>query len=53
MADITKRLNEECKQKNTCYRYTSVASSWQSYSLFNVNNESKCQHYLHQPTRKD
>ena len=34
MPDITKCMNEKCKIKNDCYRYTSEDSYRQSYARF-------------------
>ena len=34
MADITTCTNEECKKKDTCYRYNAVANKYmQSYFM--------------------
>ena len=46
MADITMCRDEECKQKDTCYRFTAKASSfWQSYFMKSPREGNKCEHY--------
>ncbi len=47
MPDITKCTNDGCIQKESCYRFTSIASThFQSYDLFvpqnNEAGEFKC-----------
>lgn len=42
--DITKCTNEECRSKNSCYRYTCKPNKYrQSYSLF---SESECECFI-------
>ena len=38
MPDITKCTNEKCPQKETCYRWTSIADTYQSYVLFEFDD---------------
>jgi hypothetical protein len=39
MLDITKCSNENCPQKETCWRWTSPPDKyWQSYSLFEFDD---------------
>lgn len=44
MPDITKCLNEDCPIKETCYRWTAIASEWQSCAEFKYDNG--CEDYL-------
>jgi hypothetical protein len=47
MADITKCKNENCKIKEDCYRYTSLAGKHQSYMFMDkvVKNAANCEYY--------
>lgn len=49
MPDITKCPGEGCDIRETCYRFTSKASQWQSYSQ-SVFQNGKCEDYW--PTLK-
>lgn len=46
MSDITKCLNEDCPIKEKCYRWTAIASEWQSYAEFKHDEETGCDDYL-------
>lgn len=46
MPDITKCLNEDCPIKETCYRWTAIASEWQSVAKYNYDKENGCDDYL-------
>lgn len=47
MADISMCLNENCKIKSDCYRYTAKPNPWrQSYSKFDSKNGEKCVHFI-------
>lgn len=47
MADITKCTNEDCCQKNECYRYMAEASKyWQSYAKFERDMDG-CKYFWH------
>jgi hypothetical protein len=46
MADITKCEDNLCPSKETCYRYTAPASMYQSYGVFNrEEDEDNCDMY--------
>lgn len=48
MADITMCQNENCKDKETCYRYKAPVSEYQSYFLIDgkfPNDRKECKHY--------
>jgi hypothetical protein len=46
MADITKCADNLCPSKETCYRYTAPASMYQSYGVFNrEEDEDNCDMY--------
>jgi hypothetical protein len=46
MADITKCEDNFCPSKETCYRYTAPASTYQSYGRFNrEEDEDNCDMY--------
>jgi len=45
--DITKCANEECKIKNSCFRYTCKPDShWQSYAIFNTELNDICDFFI-------
>jgi hypothetical protein len=43
--DIAKCLGTDCPYKETCYRYTSKASDWQSYFSVPPIKDGKCDMY--------
>jgi hypothetical protein len=43
--DIAKCLGTDCPYKETCYRYTSEPSDWQSYFLEPPIKDGKCDMY--------
>ena len=47
MTDISKCNNQNCKIRNTCYRYRAADSDYQSYILIdkNVDSDKDCEHY--------
>ncbi len=45
MPDITKCCNDNCSINKECYRYTSIASQHQSYSLFVQNADRTCDYF--------
>jgi len=45
--DITMCSNDQCPDKNICYRYTSIPDDkYQSYSNFEFNHDSGCSDIL-------
>lgn len=44
MPDISMCMNEECTQKETCYRYKAKPSNWQSYADFK-QVDGRCEAY--------
>jgi hypothetical protein len=49
MPDISLCLNEDCKLKMKCYRYTATPNEWrQSYTFFKPDSENSCQYFLPQ-----
>ena len=44
MPDITKCTNDDCTIKETCYRHTAEASTWQSQ--FSQNQDGSCDMFL-------
>jgi len=42
--DITMCMNENCKVKEQCYRYTAKPDKWQSYAMFSTEEE-KCGYF--------
>ena len=40
MADITKCEDNLCPSKETCYRYTAPASMYQSFGIFNREEDA-------------
>lgn len=38
MPDTSMCANQQCKQKDTCYRFRAQPSQWQSYSSFKPTN---------------
>ena len=54
MADITKCVNEDCKMKEYCYRYTRTSkTNWQSYSDFVPMTDNYCQHFWDNGRKND
>ena len=45
MSDITMCLGTDCPYKETCYRYTSEPSDWQSYFSVPPIKDGKCDMY--------
>jgi len=46
MADITMCSNEDCEQKETCYRYTAKPNPYrQSYFWEDVRKDWRCEYY--------
>ena len=45
MPDIAKCLGTGCPYKETCYRYTSEPSDWQSYFSVPPIKDGKCEMY--------
>lgn len=48
MPDITKCRGSFCPLKESCYRYTSNASSYQSYfskTPYSIDNKDQCDYY--------
>ena len=45
MPDIAKCLGTDCPYKETCYRYTSEPSDWQSYFSVPPIKDGKCDMY--------
>lgn len=46
MPDISKCKNESCKLKETCYRYVCNPNDYQSYGVFEIDEETgKCKFY--------
>ena len=45
MPDITMCLGTDCPYKETCYRYTSEPSDWQSYFSVPPIKDGKCDMY--------
>ena len=45
MPDITMCLGTDCPYKETCYRYTSKPSDWQSYFSVPPIKDGKCDMY--------
>ena len=43
--DITKCRQEDCKQKEKCYRYTAKESMWQSYFSEDVRDGDDCEYF--------
>jgi hypothetical protein len=43
--DIAKCLGTDCPYKETCYRYTSEPSDWQSWFMEAPIKEGKCDMY--------
>jgi hypothetical protein len=44
MIDISKCANEDCPQKENCFRYTVEASDYQTYSEFKQEN-GECEYF--------
>lgn len=44
MPDISKCSNEECKQKDKCYRYTCEADEYQTYAEF--SGKEDCEGFI-------
>ena len=45
--DITMCSNDQCPDRNICYRYTSIPDDkYQSYSNFEFNHDSGCSDIL-------
>lgn len=45
MPDISKCENQNCTLKESCYRYTSEPSLYQSYGFFEQDKEGNCNYY--------
>ena len=43
--DITKCSNEDCKQKEECYRYTANEGMLQSYFSEDVRDGDNCEYF--------
>jgi hypothetical protein len=43
--DIAKCMGTDCPYKETCYRYTSEPSDWQTYFSVPPINDGKCDMY--------
>jgi hypothetical protein len=52
MPDITKCKGDGCPLKELCYRYTSVASEYQSYFMTPPIKDGECEHYWEDKTFK-
>ncbi len=45
MNDITMCKNNDCKDRQKCYRYTAMPSSYQSYADFKPRKDGECDSY--------
>lgn len=52
MGDITKCLGDNCPIKESCYRYTSEADEWQSYSNFYDKETKNCEYKIENDKKK-
>lgn len=46
MPDITMCVNENCEDKESCYRYKAKPNWNQSYATFKKEDGNKCEHFL-------
>ncbi len=46
MPDISKCCNNNCSINKDCFRYTCIASEFQSYSLFIQNTDRTCNFFI-------
>ena len=47
MPDYAKCRNIQCNRRNKCARYMMISDKyWQTYALFNADNDSKCNHFI-------
>lgn len=47
MPDYAKCRNIQCNRRKRCARYMMIPDKyWQTYALFNVDNASKCNHFI-------
>lgn len=46
MADITMCMNESCKKRLDCYRYTATINPYrQSFAEFTLNEQGECAYF--------